>query len=147
MSTRILAVLLTSLAMSVSCAARAQPSGASAQAPHELVVRARPTLDNRLSKCVTAELGRITTSRNLELIEVKMNFRQSIGECGCTSARLSYRVTGSVAGENQQFAVGELNTIRRTGKTEEFYLLLASDSEIAAGAKNRTIALACAAPR
>jgi hypothetical protein len=54
------------------------------------------TLDNRLARCV--DVGEIVgrTSGNLVLAEATLTFKQSVGQCGCPSALLSYSVVEKV---------------------------------------------------
>jgi hypothetical protein len=80
---------------------------------------------------------------NLGLLEAEMNITKPIGECGCTSALLTYRVEGSLGGALRRLSTGELNTLRSLGKHEHIYFVLASDHSMLGATQKLTLYVGC----
>lgn len=105
-----------------------------------------PRLDNSLSSCVVAKLGDLVRSRNLLLLDLELNITQAIGYCGCTSALLTWRVTGAVGTSAREFAAGEINTLPRVGKLEKIYVVVSPDAEYMTVTDKTKLSLSCSAP-
>ena len=138
MSRTLLALFLASCA---TAPAKVQP----AAAHQELLLDVR--FESDLEACVQLVPSGISAERNLLLLDVRFKLLQSIGECGCKSAVLGYRVRRNDSNHSSLDATGRLNTLGRELVFEEqVYLVLATDATMLSKAKTATIDVTCADP-
>jgi hypothetical protein len=109
--------------------------------------RLAPILANRVDQCVAITLGETVVTRNLVLIGADLQVRESIGNCGCMSAKMSYRVTARIGTRTRELTFGELNTLQLVGKSEQIYVVLSTDHRELASADKLTVTIGCSPPR
>ena len=147
-SSALLVLSLFILGAMNSCAARAQDSPVKSQPESRASSpMSTPRLVNRLAKCVVAQLDGVVRNRNLLLLDVGLNVTQAIGYCGCTSALMTWRVTGVVGASDRELAAGELNTLPRVGKPDKVYVVVSPDADFVKATDNVILSLSCSAPR
>ena len=102
---------------------------------------------NDLEECVHLASRSVSIERNVVLLDVSLRMRRSIGECGCKSAALTYRVRRDEREHGTVDAIGRLNTLLRQHHPEEdLYLVLSTDVLAMAQAKNATVEVTCTSP-
>lgn len=140
-------VLALAPAASSSLATYAQGIPAPAPGSTATLDDIHPVVVNRVEKCVAITRGRSVSMLNLGLLEAEINVTKPIGQCGCTSALLTYRVEGKLGGAARQLSSGELNTLRRVGKREQIYFTLASDYTMLGATQKLTLYVGCGKTR
>lgn len=128
-----------------SCAANSATTSAR-QAPSTRVGQPRAALQNRLTDCVSLSFEDIVAARNVLLLPAQLTLTQSIGECGCMSSLLRYRVTvgGADSPLRSRDFVVDLNTRgRHLHEAEAMHLVLAPDAGRVASAQLLTVELTC----
>lgn len=132
------------LLLIAGCAgAQIQPSMQSVQPNLQLDVHVR----NDLEECVQLTPRGLVFERNVVLLDVHLRMLRSLGECGCKSAALTYRVRRDEREHGTTDAVGRLNTLRpQLPLEEEAYVVLTTDALLLAQAKTATVDVTCTAP-
>jgi hypothetical protein len=70
------------------------------------------------------------TEQNLLLLPARLTITKSIGICGCKSGAIQYQAYEAYQGRRRQMSGGQLNSVPRTGKTDEIIFVLNPDLEI-----------------
>ncbi len=86
------------------------------------------TLDNAVSECFSIAPGRTFSQSNLLLLSTTVKRKQSIAECGCKAAALTYRVRDH---RGRQVNAAEIWSLTRDRAPEfEFTFVLEPDRSI-----------------
>ena len=115
--------------------------GAAQQAP----ARAQPNivLNNQLQSCLAIRVSPSEKARNLVLIPATLHVARPVGECGCKSAVINYRVSFEHPNASPLMFEGRLNTIDRIGKDDSIYLVATSDQTIVGDLPVKRVTVSC----
>ncbi|WP_232467690.1 DUF2195 family protein [Bordetella genomosp. 9] len=100
------------------------------------------TVENGLAACMTVQTGARTTAHGTTLLDVTLDIRKPIGECGCTSAIVAYAAYANAEGGARSLLLQGRIGARKSGPIS---LPLAADATLI-GDRPATLSLGCAAP-
>lgn len=131
----------------LACACATAGVGPSVSAANETTTASVHFL-NDLDGCVKLTAGDVEKVHNLLLVSTQLQVLQSIGECGCKSAVMSYRARLNGRPASSADIIGRINTlVRQTpDAAEAVYLVLASDAALAPRTESVSVDVTCAAP-